>query len=163
VIKRDRAGNLKALTMKRLWLALVPGWLGCTAVIGGDGAGAPLGAPGGSAAAAGGASAMGGDPGSAVLKHLLDTWSQYTSARGTLLDSAFALWTNHVAAGPSHGFDNLPVIVAGSAGGFLKQGQYVDAGGVTNDKLLNTLISAAGVPTTNFGQGNPGVIDGMLV
>jgi hypothetical protein len=144
VIKRDRAGNLKALTMKRLWLALVPGWLGCTAVIGGDGAGAPLGAPGGSAAAAGGASAMGGDPGSAVLKHLLDTWSQYTSARGTLLDSAFALWTNHVAAGPSHGFDNLPVIVAGSAGGFLKQGQYVDAGGVTNDKLLNTLIQRGG-------------------
>jgi hypothetical protein len=105
---------------------------------------------------------MGGDPASAVLEDLLDTWSQYTSARGTLLDSAFALWTNHVAVGPSHGFDNLRVIVAGSAGGFLKQGQCVDAGSVTNSKLLNTLISAAGVPTTNFGQGNPGVIDGML-
>jgi hypothetical protein len=55
--------------MKRLWLALVPCWLGCTAVIGGDGAGGPL---GGSGAAAGGegsgASAAGGtDPGVAVL------------------------------------------------------------------------------------------------
>ncbi len=97
-----------------------------------------------------------------TFKHLLDTWLQYTSARGTLLDSAFALWTNHVAVGPSHGFDNLPVIIAGNAGSFLKQGQYIDAGDVTNNKLLNTLISAAGVPTTNFGQGNPGLIDGML-
>lgn len=97
-----------------------------------------------------------------TFKHLLDTWSQYGSARGSLLDSAFALWTNHVAVGPSHGFDNLPVIVAGNAGGFLKQGAYVDAGGATNNKLLNTLISAAGVPTTDFGQGTPGLLEQML-
>jgi hypothetical protein len=67
-----------------------------------------------------------------------------------------------VAVGPSHGFDNLPVIVAGNAGGFLKQGQYLDAGGATNNKLLNTLISAAGVPTTDFGQGTPGLLEQML-
>lgn len=97
-----------------------------------------------------------------TFKHLLDNWSQYKTSRGTLLDSAFALWTNHVAAGPSHGFSNLPIIIAGSAGGFLKQGQYIDAGGVTNNKLMNTLISAGGVPTENFGQGQGGLITGML-
>ena len=34
--------------------------------------------------------------------------------------------------GPSHSFKNLPIIIAGSAGGYLKQGQYVDAGRSTN-------------------------------
>jgi len=98
----------------------------------------------------------------ATFKHLLDTWSQYKLAEGSLLDNAFALWTSHVAVGPSHGFSNLPIIIAGSAGGFLKTGQYIDAGGVTNNKLMNTLISAGGVPTQNFGQGSAGLIDAML-
>jgi hypothetical protein len=54
--------------MKRLWLALIPCWLGCTAVVDGDGAGGPPGASGGSAATGGGPSAAGGtDPGVATL------------------------------------------------------------------------------------------------
>jgi Protein of unknown function (DUF1552) len=96
-----------------------------------------------------------------TFKHLLDTWSERTTSHGNLLDQSFALWTNHVAAGPSHGFNNLPIIIAGSAGGFLKQGQYVDAGNVTNNKLMNTLITAGGVPTENFGQGSTGLISAL--
>lgn len=96
-----------------------------------------------------------------TFKSLLDTWSKYTTPRGTLLDSAFAMWTSHVAVGPSHGFENLPVIIAGNAGGYLKTGQYIDAKGATNNKLLNTLISANGVPTENFGQGAGGQLDAM--
>jgi len=79
-----------------------------------------------------------------TFKYLLDKWSTYTTPNGPLLDNAFAMWTSHVAAGPSHSFRNLPIIIAGSGGGYLKQGQYVDAGGVTNGKLFNTLITAAG-------------------
>jgi hypothetical protein len=54
------------------------------------------------------------------------------------------MWTSHVANGPSHSFSNLPIIIAGSGGGYLKQGQYVDAARQTNAKLMNTLITAAG-------------------
>ena len=79
-----------------------------------------------------------------TFKYLLDRWSTYSTPNGPLLDNAFAMWTSHVAAGPSHSFRNLPIIIAGSGGGYLKQGQYVDAGGVTNGKLFNTLITAAG-------------------
>lgn len=62
------------------------------------------------------------------------------------------MWTSHVAVGPSHSFNNLPIIIAGSAGGYLKQGQYLNAGSnITNNRLFNTLASAMGVPTTNFG------------
>lgn len=98
-----------------------------------------------------------------TLKHLLDTWSQYQVGNGALLDNAFAYWTSHVAQGPSHSFNNLPVIIAGSAGGFLKTGQYIDAGGVSNARLLNTLITANGLPMENFGEGGTGLIDGMVV
>jgi hypothetical protein len=79
-----------------------------------------------------------------TFKYLLDRWSTYSTPNGPLLDNAFAMWTSHVAAGPSHSFHNLPIIIAGSGGGYLKQGQYVDAGGVTNGKLFNTLITASG-------------------
>ena len=48
------------------------------------------------------------------------------------------------AAGPSHSFRNLPVIIAGSAGGYLKQGQFIDGVASNNGKLLTTLITAAG-------------------
>jgi hypothetical protein len=79
------------------------------------------------------------------------------AARG-LQDRCFVMWTNHVADGPSHSFRNVPTILWGNAGGYLKQGQYVDAGNTTNNKLLNTLISAAtqdtGSAVENFGDGS---------
>ncbi len=104
-----------------------------------------------------------------TFRHLLERFSSYSTPNGNLLDSAFAMWTSHVAAGPSHSFNNLPIIIAGSAGGYLRQGQYIDAGGVGNNRLLNTLITANGVrrdggPVTDFGAAGleGGLIDGML-
>jgi hypothetical protein len=100
-----------------------------------------------------------------TFKHLLDRFSSYSMPNGTLLDASYALWTSHVSIGPSHSFNNLPVIIAGSAGGFLRQGQYVDAGGVGNNRLLNTLITANGVrrnggPVEDFGE--PGLDGGLI-
>lgn len=96
-----------------------------------------------------------------TFKHLLDTWSEYQTPAGALLDNAFALWTSHVAVGPSHSFSNLPIIIAGSAGGYLKQGQYVDAGNANNSRLLNTLIAAMGMPNESFGA-DPGLLDSLI-
>lgn len=87
-----------------------------------------------------------------TLAHGIDQFN----ARG-LLDKSFIMWTNHVADGPSHSMKNVPTIIAGSGGGYLKQGQYVNAGNVTNNQLLNTLITATvrdvSAPVTNFGSG----------
>jgi hypothetical protein len=78
-------------------------------------------------------------------------------ARG-LFDKSFIMWTNQIADGPSHSFRNVPTIIAGDAGGYLKQGAFVDAGNSTNNKLLNTLINAAVRDkmawTENLGQGS---------
>ena len=59
-----------------------------------------------------------------------------------LLDKSFIMWTNHIADGPSHTMKNVPIIIAGNGGGYLKQGQYITASG-NNTALLNTLITAA--------------------
>ena len=52
---------------------------------------------------------------------------------------------------------NVPHIIWGNGGGYLKQGQYIDAGNVTNNKLFNTLITAAirdkSTAAVNFGTG----------
>jgi hypothetical protein len=87
-------------------------------------------------------------------------------ARG-LQNQSVILWTNHVADGPSHSMKNVPHIIWGNGGGFLKTGQYIDAGNVTNNKLFNTLITAAirdkSAMAVNFGMGTgTGMIPGML-
>ncbi|MEO8900295.1 MAG: DUF1552 domain-containing protein [Polyangiaceae bacterium] len=96
------------------------------------------------------------------LLHGLDAFK----ARG-LQDKAVVMWTNHIADGPSHSMKNVPHIIWGSGGGFLKQAQYIDAGNVTNNHLLNGVITAAirdkSTDTVNFGAGTgTGMIAGML-
>jgi hypothetical protein len=77
-----------------------------------------------------------------------------------LEDKCFVMWTNHFLDGPAHSFSNIPHIIWGNARGYLKQGEYVNAGGVKNNALLNTLISAAiqdtGATVDDFG-GSPGL------
>lgn len=97
-----------------------------------------------------------------TFKYLLDRWTEYDTPNGPLFDNAFAMWTSHISIGPSHGQANLPIIIAGSPAGFLKQGAYIDAGKVTNALLMNTLLTSVGVPTEDFGSGGTGLIDGML-
>lgn len=81
-----------------------------------------------------------------MFLHLLDRLSMYPGpSGGTLLDDSMCLWTNDLSNGPPHSYSNVPQVIAGSAGGFLRTGQYIDAGGVTHNQFLNTLINAAKV------------------
>jgi hypothetical protein len=73
-----------------------------------------------------------------TFKYGLDAFA----SRG-LADKAIVMWTNHIADGPSHSYRNVPTIIWGNGGGYLRPGAYVDAGNVTNNKLFNTLITAA--------------------
>lgn len=98
-----------------------------------------------------------------TLLHGLDAFA----ARG-LFDKSIIMWTNHVSDGPSHSFKNVPHIIAGNGGGYLKQGEFLDAGNITNNKLFNTLIAAAirdkDPAPPNFGRGSgTGQIDAIRV
>lgn len=95
----------------------------------------------------------------------IDIIRMQTLARGLnhfrdrgLAEQAVVLWTNHVAEG-NHTTRNVPQIIWGSGGGYFKQGEYVDAGGVTNGKLLNMVITAAtGNANPNFGASGGGEV-----
>ena len=79
-----------------------------------------------------------------------------------LQDNSQIIWTNTLADGPSHSTRGVPMIVWGSAGGYLKQGQYIDAAGVDNAKVLNTLMAAATRDVTASAPAiGSGTFDGM--
>ena len=83
-----------------------------------------------------------------MFRHLLDRLDLYPMPDGSrLLDHGVSVWYNDNGNGPAHGARNIPYIIAGSAGGFLKQGLYLDAegDGPNHNKMLNTIASAAGV------------------
>ncbi len=101
-------------------------------------------------------------------KYLLDRLAAYQESDGTVLDNSAVVWANELGDGKGHTFFDLPWVIAGSAGGYLKQGQYIKMwqNGVTDydtsphNRLLITLLNAVGVtaegggPVTEFGHAN---------
>jgi hypothetical protein len=81
-----------------------------------------------------------------------------------LVDQSFVMWTVNYADGIHHAFQNVPHIIWGNAGGYLKTGEYLDVGPVTNNQLLTTLVSAAlqdtGEVVNDFG-GASGQLDAI--
>lgn len=82
-----------------------------------------------------------------TMAHVLGVWDQYG-----LWDNSLIYWTNSIADGPSHGFNNLPIVIAGNGGGFFKQGQVIGGSG-TNAPILASVIRASGVDIEDFGAG----------
>jgi hypothetical protein len=82
------------------------------------------------------------------LKYFLDQLAAIDTPTGKLIDQGYTAWTNQVAVG-SHDYYPVPWVVVGGANGFLKTGQYLDVGMLTTNKMLNTLINAAGVRQAN--------------
>jgi hypothetical protein len=106
-------------------------------------------------------SQAGSNPTAEAAHAEIDTLRMQTLAYGlsqfkarALENNTYVLWTNHVADGPSHVMRNVPHIIWGNAGGYLKQGQYVDGANAGNNQLLTTLVNASikdtGM-TMNFG------------
>ncbi len=115
-------------------------------------------------------SATGNNPVAAQAHAEIDALRMQTLAAGLdhfkardLQNNALVLWTNAIGECPSDSFRNLPHIIWGNGGGYLKQGAYVDAGSTNNNRLLNALISAAiqdtGETIENFGSGPPGQLE----
>jgi hypothetical protein len=50
---------------------------------------------------------------------------------GTLLDNTATMWLPELSDGNAHNTNNLPIIIGGSAGGYLKQGAIVNVEGKT--------------------------------
>ncbi|MCA9706243.1 MAG: DUF1552 domain-containing protein [Myxococcales bacterium] len=89
----------------------------------------------------------------ATFRYLLDKLAAYPLPGGSLLDAGVSVWLNDQAQGPSHSSQNLPYILAGSAGGYFRQGQYVRADEPdTHCRLLNMIGTAAGLRSSSGGD-----------
>lgn len=99
----------------------------------------------------------------ALLKQL----AEIPEADGkSLLDHTVVLWGGHVGYG-SHDLAQLPWVLIGSAGGYLRTGRYVklpanprSKRGVPHNDLFITLANAVGVATNVFG--NPSLSSGPI-
>ena len=86
-----------------------------------------------------------------TFKYLVDLLDAYELPTGDrLIDCGTCVWYNDNGNGPGHSARNVPFIVAGGGGGFLRQGEYIRISGDDNDvvnhaAVLNTIGSAAGL------------------
>ena len=70
----------------------------------------------------------------------------------SILDNSACLWAHEQSNGGTHQRTDMPYVLAGSAGGFFKPGRAINFGGKPHARLLSTLATAVGVPTTQFGD-----------
>ncbi len=85
--------------------------------------------------------------------YLLDRLKATPEGDGTLLDNTVVLWSSEISDGNRHNHDNLPVLLAGGAGGQLDTGRhvrYADEPPIAD--LFIRIASLMGVPLDTFGD-----------
>jgi len=91
----------------------------------------------------------------AKLVGLLDSIQEGT---GTLLDNTATMWLPELSDGAAHNINNLPILIAGSAGGYLKQGAAVNvenpAKDIDNGKSTSTCQDGGNIGNTGSVGGN---------
>ncbi len=81
----------------------------------------------------------------------------------TMLDNSVVLWTSDMHEGNNHTFNDLPFVLAGSAGGYFRTGRYKVYGpinreiagfgnGINQNDLFVSIQNAFGINATTFGE-----------
>ena len=87
------------------------------------------------------------------LAYLLRKLDSVREGEGTLLDNSMVLFGSSISDGNSHNPNNLPIVVAGSAGGALRTGQHVASPKETPlCNLYLTMLDAIGADAQSFGD-----------
>jgi hypothetical protein len=87
------------------------------------------------------------------LAYLLDKMKAVVEPGGTLLDKSIVYFASELAEGSSHSNKDIPIIVAGRAGGRLKSGRLINGSGSGNGNLLISFMQQFGLNITSFGNG----------
>jgi len=74
---------------------------------------------------------------------------------GTLLDNSAVMWLPELADGNSHNNNNLPIVIAGGAGGYLRTGAAVNLEGRELGTGNSEADCADGDTSVGFGTGSP--------
>lgn len=97
------------------------------------------------------------------LAYLLDRLKARPEGAGSMLDSTLVLLCSEVSNGNDHSHDDMPFVLAGSAGGALRPGRLHQLWGRRHSDLLGTIAHALGdTSITTFGEGGQGLITEVL-
>ena len=90
----------------------------------------------------------------------LDRLKAVQDGAGTLLDNSLVLWASGMSNGNRHARENLPLLLAGRAGGTVRPGRYLDFHWKKLTPVANLyaeMLARAGVPAGKFGNATGGL------
>lgn len=93
--------------------------------------------------------------------YALSQMDKISDGSGTMLDNAACLCFSELSDGNSHSNQNMPVLLAGSAGGKIQTGRSIAANGAI-EQVHVSLLQALGLTTQSFGRAK-GPLPGLLV
>lgn len=88
-----------------------------------------------------------------AFANMLRMMDSISEGAGTLLDNSLVLATSESNFAKIHSVDNLPIMVAGKAGGKWKSGQHVSGNGDPSSRVGLTIQQVMGMPVTSWGDG----------
>ncbi len=99
------------------------------------------------------------------LNYLIEKLKSIPEGNGTVFDNTLIVWCNELGKGNSHTRNKIPFVLAGSAGGALTTGRYLDFDNLINpgaphNNLWVSVMNAMGVEGNTFGH--PLHCDGAL-
>jgi hypothetical protein len=83
---------------------------------------------------------------------LLAALDAIPEGEGTALDNSVVVWGNELGLGNTHTLTDIPFVMAGSAGGYLRTGRFLRYGGVPHNQLWVAVLNAMGIDATDFGH-----------
>lgn len=87
------------------------------------------------------------------MAYFIGTLAAIPEGDGTLLDSMALLCCSEVSLGKTHSLDDMPIVIAGNACGFLKQGFHYRSPAFENaSSVMLTLLRAMDIPAADFGM-----------
>lgn len=92
--------------------------------------------------------------------YAVEKFASMREGDGTLLDHSMLCYTSGMSNGNRHSRENLPVVLAGRAGGTLSTGRVVDYAWKKATPLSNLyveMLTRLGIPTTKFGDSTGGL------
>jgi Protein of unknown function (DUF1552) len=97
------------------------------------------------------------------VAYLLGKLDAVNEGNGTLLDNTLVVW-GHENGTTAHRQENVPLLLAGKAGGALRTGRYVNAPGKPHAMLLVSIAQLMGLPLTSVGNinMNSGPLPGLV-
>lgn len=96
------------------------------------------------------------------LAYVLEKMDSVHEVDGTLLDNSMVVYGGGISDGNRHNHDDLPILLAGKAGGTLKSGVHTTyANGTPMNNLFLSMLDRVGVPMDNLGD-STGKLQGLF-